>query len=70
MRKKNHLPLFRDDLSTFDDFFQSTFQNALKTSTKPTIKTTVISLTSRFLTKAKTPIPISSDTSHRNTKSH
>ena len=23
MRKKNHLPLFRDDLSTFDDFFQS-----------------------------------------------
>lgn len=24
MRKKNHLPLFRDDLSTFDDFFQST----------------------------------------------
>ena len=24
MRKKNHLPLFRDDLSIFDDFFQST----------------------------------------------
>ena len=31
MRKKNHLPLFRDDLSTFDDFFQSTSKNVTKT---------------------------------------
>ena len=39
MRKKNHLPLFRDDLSTFDDFFQSTEKpivtNRLIATTKP-----------------------------------
>ena len=32
MRKKNHLPLFRDDLSIFDDFFQSSNAYALKAS--------------------------------------
>lgn len=38
MRKKNHLPLFRDDLSTFDDFFQSTEKPIVKSRLTAIIK--------------------------------
>lgn len=60
MRKKNHLPLFRDDLSTFDDFFQSTKTlSIIRPGRLLVVMTTIVKIVSNVvntITKAQTSL--------------